>query len=647
MSFTSYAQNFEDVMLWRALKHIEHGCYVDVGAQHPVIDSVSKAFYEHGWRGIHIEPVPEYAEALRLDRPDETVLQVALSDTEGTLELNVIQDTGLTTAVEAYAQRHQAERGFEYHPLQVPVLTLKSAMKSLTNKDVHWLKIDVEGFEEKVLKGWDSKKFRPWIMVVEATIPNSPVTDYASWDPIITAAGYKFVYFDGLNRFYVANEHAELAEAFSSPPNVFDGVQLSGLASSSFCGKLIAEQHAKEINLATQAQVHAEWLQNEWDAAKQSATSLNAELGTANEHNTQLQAHAQWLQNEWDTAQRRVEELSQHTGRMETELAVEQQNAATLTVELGTANEHNKQLQAHAQWLQSEQVTAQQRIEELSQRTGRLETELIAEQKKTASLTAELGTANEHHVQLQAHAQWMQSARDAAQHRIDWLNQHTSRLESELATELQKTANLTAELGTANERHIQLQAHDQWLQNEWDATKVKVNELNHSSHHWWTVADGLNRELQNIYASKVWRITWPLRKTMLAAKWSLALPSRAVRWALRQPKGLAKPLVVWSMRKTLANPELKARAQNVLIKHPKIKQHLRLLAVRSGLIANSGAVLPVSQSTVSITTAVKTDEQTPPVIMQANMQTELPTGLSHRAARIYADLQKAIEARKS
>jgi len=75
MTFISYAQNFEDVMLWRALKHIEHGCYVDVGAQHPVIDSVSKAFYERGWRGIHIEPVAHYAELLRLDRPDEKVLQ--------------------------------------------------------------------------------------------------------------------------------------------------------------------------------------------------------------------------------------------------------------------------------------------------------------------------------------------------------------------------------------------------------------------------------------------------------------------------------------------------------------------------------------------------------------------------------------------
>ena len=46
MNFVSYAQNFEDVLLWRALRDIEHGFYVDVGAQDPVTDSVSLSFYE-------------------------------------------------------------------------------------------------------------------------------------------------------------------------------------------------------------------------------------------------------------------------------------------------------------------------------------------------------------------------------------------------------------------------------------------------------------------------------------------------------------------------------------------------------------------------------------------------------------------------
>jgi hypothetical protein len=30
------------------------------------------------------------------------------------------------------------------------------------------------------------------------------------------------VYFDGVNRFYLANEHADLKKHFTSPPNAFD-----------------------------------------------------------------------------------------------------------------------------------------------------------------------------------------------------------------------------------------------------------------------------------------------------------------------------------------------------------------------------------------------------------------------------------------
>ena len=55
MTFVSYAQNFEDVMLWRALSDVKQGHYIDIGAQDPVINSVSLAFYEAGWRGIHVE----------------------------------------------------------------------------------------------------------------------------------------------------------------------------------------------------------------------------------------------------------------------------------------------------------------------------------------------------------------------------------------------------------------------------------------------------------------------------------------------------------------------------------------------------------------------------------------------------------------
>lgn len=55
MTFVSYAQNFEDVLLWPALHDVEHGAYLDVGVQDPVIDSLGLTFFKSGCRGTNAE----------------------------------------------------------------------------------------------------------------------------------------------------------------------------------------------------------------------------------------------------------------------------------------------------------------------------------------------------------------------------------------------------------------------------------------------------------------------------------------------------------------------------------------------------------------------------------------------------------------
>ena len=41
-----YSQNFEDVFLARCFAGITDGFYIDVGAQHEEVDSVTRHFYE-------------------------------------------------------------------------------------------------------------------------------------------------------------------------------------------------------------------------------------------------------------------------------------------------------------------------------------------------------------------------------------------------------------------------------------------------------------------------------------------------------------------------------------------------------------------------------------------------------------------------
>ncbi|MHB1956574.1 MAG: FkbM family methyltransferase, partial [Sulfobacillus sp.] len=161
--FISYAQNFEDVMLWRALKHIERGFYVDIGAQDPRSDSVTLAFYERGWRGIHVEPVRHYAEKLRQHRKDEQVFEIAISDRAGQIEFHEIPETGLSTTSEELAHQHFG-MGFSENQRQVTCLPLSVLLAQCRAEEIHFLKIDVEGHEANVIRGNDWAVRRPCIV---------------------------------------------------------------------------------------------------------------------------------------------------------------------------------------------------------------------------------------------------------------------------------------------------------------------------------------------------------------------------------------------------------------------------------------------------------------------------------------------------
>lgn len=220
MTFVSYAQNYEDVMLRRALRDVRNGFYVDVGAQHPVTDSVTKAFYDMGWTGINVEPVPEWHQMLEEARPNDINLNVAAGNAPGMLHFYSIEGTGLSTADARLAESYRQER--KVREFDVPVTTLSAALKEHAPSDIHFLKIDVEGFEKEVLEGADFSRFRPWVVLVEATRPLSPETTHEEWEQLLVENDYAFAYFDGLNRFYVAMERERLMAAFRAPPNYFD-----------------------------------------------------------------------------------------------------------------------------------------------------------------------------------------------------------------------------------------------------------------------------------------------------------------------------------------------------------------------------------------------------------------------------------------
>jgi FkbM family methyltransferase len=274
----SYAQNFEDVMLWRALKHLGKGFYIDVGANDPSIDSVTKMFYEHGWCGINIEPLEFHFLALQRERSRDINLRCAVGSSDGDIEIWECDVRGWASVDKDVIDEHIAQGNTGSYS-RVSMTTLSAICERHATSDIHYLKIDVEGFERAVLEGLDLERYRPWIVVVEATRPHSTEEVHELWESLLTESNYRFVYADGLNRFYLAHEHAELAISFKYPPNFFDEFVKAPLIEDNVWAETIVKRAA--ISEAKAAQAEAKAAQAEAKAAQAEAKAAHLEATIA------------------------------------------------------------------------------------------------------------------------------------------------------------------------------------------------------------------------------------------------------------------------------------------------------------------------------------------------------------------------------
>lgn len=222
---TSFAQNFEDIRLYRVLKNEIPEWYIDVGTFNADWLSTTRVLYEAGWCGINIEPIPNLANAIRARRPRDTTLQccVGAHQDEVTLWIASTND-GRSAAAPARSTTVAATRdllhqqGFATAPLIVPQLPLTEVLAEHAHRfagDLHLLKIDVETAENEVLAGFDFDLYRPWIVVCEGR------PDF----PLLSANAYELAVYDELNSWYVDRARPDLAELLAHQTNTKDDGQ--------------------------------------------------------------------------------------------------------------------------------------------------------------------------------------------------------------------------------------------------------------------------------------------------------------------------------------------------------------------------------------------------------------------------------------
>jgi FkbM family methyltransferase len=228
----SAAQNYEDVLLNRVFDK-EEGFYIDIGAGDPNADSVTKWFYELGWRGINIEPNPIFIPIYAQCRPQDINLQIGIGREVKEMPFYRVHQNdighgwGLSSLKLDYATRATA-LGFKTDALTISVVPLQDVINKYVSKPVDFLKIDVEGAEFDVLADVDFQRFRPTVICIEAIQPEHGIPSHQEWEQILIRYGYIFALFDGVNAFYLKEESAELLPQFNSGVNVHDRFRRQG-----------------------------------------------------------------------------------------------------------------------------------------------------------------------------------------------------------------------------------------------------------------------------------------------------------------------------------------------------------------------------------------------------------------------------------
>ena len=200
-NFIANAPDFEDFILYYLFHDIHRGFYIDVGANDPYYYSVTKGFYDRGWNGINVEPLPEKHRLLQKFRKRDINLKLGAGNFEGETSLLISGMKGFddTSTVSFKGIKNTSKI------MKIRIKTMANICKMYVPKgiQIQFCKIDVESSEKNVLLGYDFINYRPKVFCIESLFNTTSKTgEYKEWEYILLLNDYEFGYKYQRNRFY-------------------------------------------------------------------------------------------------------------------------------------------------------------------------------------------------------------------------------------------------------------------------------------------------------------------------------------------------------------------------------------------------------------------------------------------------------------
>ena len=162
----SYSLNGVDLIIDYIFKNKKDGFYLDIGAQHPVSNNNTYLLFKKGWSGINIDLDKKNINLFKIARPKDLNLNYAISDSEKEVDLFFYHESSPINTLSENVSNFQKAEVKKIKKIQTKILN--NVLDELNLKHhIDYMNIDVEGHEDKVLKGFNIKKYKPSVISVE------------------------------------------------------------------------------------------------------------------------------------------------------------------------------------------------------------------------------------------------------------------------------------------------------------------------------------------------------------------------------------------------------------------------------------------------------------------------------------------------
>ena len=178
-----------DLIITKLLNSKNKGIYIDVGCHHPFLNNHSYLLYKSGWEGINIDIDYNSIDMFNFFRKSDVNIQTAVTDHKGEVDLFFYHNRAAKNTI----SKEFGSDAKEQKKINSDTLNNIIENSKFKNSIIDFISIDVEGNEMKVLNGFNLKKYKPKLILLEFILPNKKEFYEKDINEITNSEVYKFL----------------------------------------------------------------------------------------------------------------------------------------------------------------------------------------------------------------------------------------------------------------------------------------------------------------------------------------------------------------------------------------------------------------------------------------------------------------------